>query len=153
MGSYVENNLMTGEEILYRAKLHLIIFFGPVVTLLISFLLFGSGDGSLISIGAFLFLVAIAAGIGRMIIYKTSEFAITNKRVIIKTGLIKRTTLETMLLKIEGIMVDQNIPGRMLGYGTVVLIGTGGTKYPYKGISSPMEFRKRVQEKVAELQS
>lgn len=76
----------------------------------------------------------------------TSEFAITNKRIIIKVGLISRRTLEMNLNKIESVNVDQGILGRILGYGTIVVIGTGGTREPFASISNPIEFRKRFQE-------
>lgn len=76
----------------------------------------------------------------------TSEFAITNKLIIIKVGLISRRTLEMNLSKIESVNVDQGILGRMLGYGTIVVIGTGGTKEPFASIADPMNFRKKFQE-------
>jgi uncharacterized membrane protein YdbT with pleckstrin-like domain len=79
-------------------------------------------------------------------IFKTSEFVITNKRVIIKVGLISRRTLEMNLNKIETINVNQGILGRMLGYGTIVIIGSGGTKESFNGISDPLTFRKKCME-------
>ncbi|HEX9400869.1 MAG TPA: PH domain-containing protein [Anaeromyxobacter sp.] len=76
----------------------------------------------------------------------TSEFAVTNRRVIIKVGLISRRTVELKLEKIESIGVDQSIPGRIFGYGTIVVKGTGGTNEPFRGIARPLEFRKAVNE-------
>jgi len=76
----------------------------------------------------------------------TSEFAITDKRVIVKVGLISRKTLEMNISKIETVNVNQGILGRMLGYGTVTVVGTGGTKEAFNSISSPLEFRKHFQE-------
>jgi len=77
----------------------------------------------------------------------TSEFAITNKRVIMKVGLIRRKALEMNLSKIESVNVDQTIMGRILGYGTITIIGTGGTRESFASISKPMEFRRVFQEK------
>jgi uncharacterized membrane protein YdbT with pleckstrin-like domain len=84
--------------------------------------------------------------IAPLIAMSTSEFAITNKRIIIKVGLFSRYTLEMNLNKIESINVNQSVLGRMLGYGTIVVIGTGGTKEPFAGISDPITFRKKFQE-------
>ena len=120
MGNYVRTNLITGEQVIYEAKLHWIIF---------------------VSFKA-LFTLFIAP----FIAHATSEFAITNKRVIIKLGLVSRRTLEMNLNKIESVNVNQTVLGRILGYGTIVIIGTGGTHEPFPNISNPEEFRKKFQE-------
>ncbi len=77
--------------------------------------------------------------------YLTSEFAVTNKRVLVKVGFISRHTLELLLSKVETVGVDQSILGRILGYGTIVVIGTGGTREPFRAITDPLEFRHQVQ--------
>jgi uncharacterized membrane protein YdbT with pleckstrin-like domain len=120
MGQYVESNLAGGEKVVYEAKLHWIIFFSlqSILTLFIA----------------------------PLIAMTTSEFAITTKRIIIKVGLISRRTLEMNMTKVESVNVDQGIFGRILGYGTIVVIGTGGTKEPFTYIADPMSFRKRFQE-------
>jgi uncharacterized membrane protein YdbT with pleckstrin-like domain len=120
MGSYVDGNLIEGEQVVYAAKLHWIIF---------------------VSLRALLTLF-----LAPIIKFFTSEFAITTKRVIVKVGLIARRTLEMNLNKIETVNVNQNILGRILGYGTVTIVGTGGTKESFSGISAPLEFRKKFQE-------
>ena len=75
----------------------------------------------------------------------TTELAVTTKRVISKRGLISRKTVELNLAKVEAIGVNQSILGRILGYGTVTVVGTGGTKEPFLYIASPLEFRRVVQ--------
>lgn len=120
MGNYVQQNLSTDERVVFEAKLHWIIF---------------------VSLKAVLTLF-----IAPLIAFSTSEFAITNKRVIIKVGLISRRTLEMNLNKIESVNVNQGILGRMLGYGTIVIVGTGGTKEPFASISDPLTFRKNFQQ-------
>ena len=75
----------------------------------------------------------------------SSEFAITNKRVLIKVGLVRRHSLELLLQKVEGIGVDQSVMGRILGYGTITVSGVGGTKESFRMISDPLEFRRQVQ--------
>ena len=119
MGQYVESNLTKDEKVLYEAKLHWMIF---------------------VSLKALLTLF-----IAPIIQFTTSEFAITNKRVIIKVGLISRRTLEMNLPKIESVNVNQGVLGRMLGYGTITVIGTGGTREAFAYISNPLEFRKQFQ--------
>ena len=100
--------------------------------------------------GTLFFLVGILLGVPRFIRYKTSEFAVTNKRVLIKVGFIKRHSLELLLQKVEGIGVDQDFFGRIFGYGTIMVTGTGGTKEHFKKIENPLEFRKQVQQSISQ---
>jgi uncharacterized membrane protein YdbT with pleckstrin-like domain len=120
MGSYVNNHLGTGEALVYETKNHWIIFF--------SF-------WSLFT----LFLAPIIAMI-------TNEFALTNKRVIVKEGFISRRSLEIPISKVESVSVDQGILGRILGYGSLHIRGTGGTNEHFHNISRPLEFRRQFQE-------
>jgi len=75
---------------------------------------------------------------------RTTELAITNRRVIAKVGLISRKTWEINATKVEGVEVDQSIFGRIFGYGTVSVKGTGGGIAPLRNIDDPVEFRKHV---------
>ena len=75
----------------------------------------------------------------------TSEFGVTNKRVIIKVGFLRRKTLELLLRHVEAISVDQSVMGRLLNYGAVTLTGTGGVKEVFHNISKPLEFRRKIQ--------
>jgi len=120
VGRYVDSVLVKGEHVAYEAKLHWRIYWTirAVLTLWIS----------------------------PLIRKKTSEFVITNKRVIMKTGLISRKTFEMNLQKIESVNVDQSIAGRILGYGTVTIIGTGGSKESFEDIAAPLLFRRKFQE-------
>ena len=96
-------------------------------------------------LGGLFLIVAGLLGLSRWIISRTSEFAVTNKRVVIKVGLIRRHTLELLLAKVESIGVEQAVLGRILGYGTIVVVGTGGTRESFTNIAQPLEFRKQVQ--------
>jgi len=151
---YLEKNLLPGETVAYRAHLHPIIylqsaFFGLVG---LSFVVFGLANPEvsfLWMLGAVFLLYAAGVGAVRAIQSASSEFAITNKRVVIKVGFIKRKTLEMVLTKVETIRVDQSILGRMFGYGTIVVTGTGGTNEPFTAIANPLEFRRQVQARTA----
>lgn len=98
----------------------------------------------------FIFLFAFGLGLVFWIIvyikYKTTELAITNKRVIAKFGFISRRTIEINIQKIESIQVDQGILGRIFNYGTLVVSGAGSPQAPIPGISDPIQFRKAFVE-------
>jgi len=115
---YVEENLMAGEQVTHRTMLHWTIF---------------------VSLKAILTLF-----IAPLVARATSEFAVTNRRVIIKVGLVWRKTVEMNLEKVESIGVEQTVLGRILGYGTIVVVGTGGTNEPFPRIADPMGFRRAV---------
>lgn len=124
MAKYVENNLIEDEHIMYETTHHWIIFISwrSLITLFI------------------------------YPIFKrwTDEFVLTNKRVVIKTGLIARDTVEMNLNRIETIFVDQSVLGRMLGYGTLEIKGIGGTVEKFLHISDPLEFRRKFQEQISD---
>ena len=100
---------------------------------------------SLPVLGVLFLLPALVMGLPRWLTYVSSEFAITDKRVLIKVGVLRRRSVELLLSKVETIGVDQSILGRVFDFGTIIVTGTGGTKEPFKGIAAPMEFRKQVQ--------
>jgi uncharacterized membrane protein YdbT with pleckstrin-like domain len=93
--------------------------------------------------------IGLIWGLNSYINFTSSEFGVTNRRVLIKVGFIRRHSLELLLPKVEGIAVDQGILGRILGYGTIIVTGTGGTKEPFRNIAAPMEFRKMVQQQTS----
>jgi uncharacterized membrane protein YdbT with pleckstrin-like domain len=82
-----------------------------------------------------------------------TEMAVTNRRVLIKTGMTNRRTLDLMLSRVESIGVEETAAGRMLGYGSVVVRGTGGTPEPFLMIAHPQEFRRAVQEQIGSPQA
>lgn len=146
MNNYIKEHLLPGEQVVYETRLHWIMFAGPAV-LLLFILLFTLANSALVIF--WVLLAAIVVG-WLLLRRKYSEFGITNKRVVIKTGIIRRRSLELLLTKIEGVTVDQNIVGRMFNYGTIVIGGVGGTKEPFAQIENPFEFRKRVHEQIGQ---
>ncbi len=75
-------------------------------------------------------------------------FAPTNRRVLAKVGWRRRRSVDVLLCKVECISVARETVRRLLGYGTVVIIGTGGTREPFSGIAHPLDFRNRVQAQI-----
>jgi len=149
--SYIENNLMNGEKIVYRTTLHWIVFIWPAIWVVVAIAFFTNGGEAAVA-GRFFILLAVLTGIFSFINFKTSEFGITNKRVIVKVGFIRRNSIEVLLNKVEGIQVNQGILGRIFGFGSVTVSGTGGTRDPFHKINTPLEFRKKAQEQIASVQ-
>ena len=149
--SYIEKNLLTDENLIYRGKLHLIVFLWPVIWFAVAMIFFIRG-GDDADIGYLFIFIALVTGINSFITFQTSEFGLTNKRIIMKTGFVRRNSLEILLTKVEGIQVSQGILGRILGIGSIAISGTGGTRNPYHKIHAPLEFRRKMQEQIAVVQ-
>lgn len=144
---YVDSNLLPNEHVTYRARLHRIIYLLPVCVLIVA-LAVALASGSWIA-GGILGLIGLLLLVPPWIRSISSEFAVTNKRVLVKVGLVRRHSLELLLQKVEGIGVDQGILGRVLGYGTITVSGTGGTREAFRMIAHPLEFRRQVQASLA----
>ena len=128
--SYVDNALIKGEQIIYRARVS---WWAALPATVISVLL----SLTFILIPVAIVIMAVVC----LRIYST-ELAITNKRVIAKFGFIRRNTVELKLDRIEGLRVNQGIFGRIFNYGSVVVSGTGVTQAPIPAIDRPLEFRR-----------
>lgn len=172
--SYLNETLMPQEVVIYRSKPHWIVFIWPIVVAFITIvLLFWTPDAALFkqlsdfeqmagidptlvaNTNRLLYWIGIIGVIGTLVTtvaacinYFTSEFGITNKRVLMKEGFINRTSLEIYLPKIESVKVEQNILARGLEYGSIIICGVGGSKDIFKNIPYPLEFRRRIQAQV-----
>jgi len=152
--SYLDDHLLAGERIVYRARVHWSIFATAIVVIALGIVLaivLGVYQPAYWYAGAALAGIGLLLAIAPAIHYASSEFAVTDKRVVAKLGFIERESLETLLSKIEAIGVDQGIVGRMLGYGTITITGTGGTDESFPRIADPLEFRRQIQSQVVEL--
>jgi uncharacterized membrane protein YdbT with pleckstrin-like domain len=160
--SYVEKHLIEGEAVVYKTRLHWIVLVVPVLLgLLIGvpglalLARFSTGPSSnsvtsesMMVAGAILLvfaLVCIALGI---LSRNATEMTVTNKRVVAKVGVFARRTIEMLLSRVESIGVEETVMGRMLGYGRVIVRGTGGTPESFDRIAHPLDFRTQVQQQI-----
>ena len=147
--AYVDKHLLSGERVVYRSRQHLVVFIGPVLLLVIAIIpLVISRRNAMLVLASILFVAGLIWLVARAIARASAEFTVTNKRVVVKLGTIRRRAIEMLLSKVEEIAVDQGVVGRMLGYGTVVIVGTGGSKEVFMLIANPLEFRRQVQEQI-----
>jgi uncharacterized membrane protein YdbT with pleckstrin-like domain len=157
---YIDSTLLPGEKIIFHSRPHWIVY-GPVFFAIFLVIIFWDQRAKLEAMnflitGVPLFdwiyigfaLAIVYLGVASWIRYVSSEYGITNKRVIMKVGLIQRDAFDTFLTRVEGIKVLQSIPGRLLNYGTILVIGTGGTKDAFYAVPDPLEFRRIIQEQM-----
>jgi uncharacterized membrane protein YdbT with pleckstrin-like domain len=146
---YVDKNLISDETVTYRARLHWSVLLGPgIIATVFVFAGVFIATQSVILLGFGFMVLGVMPLISALIRRSAAEFAVTNKRVILKTGVIQRRTTEMFLGKIESIGIEQTILGRMLGYGSIVVHGTGGSSEPFDFIAPALEFRRQVQEQI-----
>jgi uncharacterized membrane protein YdbT with pleckstrin-like domain len=167
--SYVDRNLVPGETLLYQTRHHWVVLLVPTIIALVlgvpggALLVWSvtSRDTNGVTLGSSTISpqgMAISGGILLLISFviffygiakrNATEMAVTNKRVLIKTGMASRRSLDMMLSTVESIGVEETVLGRMMGYGTVIVRGTGGTPETFLMIARPQEFRKNVQEQI-----
>lgn len=159
---YIHDNLLHDEKVVYWTQVHWIVFAPSVLLAVFSLLLLMYLPGLLNVLSGYtfygmslskwiallVFFLAVFHGIKAYIMYKTSEYGITDKRILMKTGWIQRRSIEIFLDKVEAIYVDQTISGRIFTYGTVIIVGTGGSKDPFLFVPAPLQFRKQAQEQI-----
>jgi uncharacterized membrane protein YdbT with pleckstrin-like domain len=149
--SYLEKNLTQGENIVYQANIHWFLFVRPVLLLAFGGLLYSAlNTGFIHWIGIILLVFGVLSLIERLSIKIGSLYAVTNKRMILKSGIIKRDALELMLNKCEGIRINQGIWGRIAGFGTII-VTTGGATNSYRFVADPMKFRNIINEQIANI--
>lgn len=145
---YIENSLIPGEILLYKARISWGIFVLPV--LYSSALLWIATKIHPIAVflvGLFVLFIFLQL----FLLMLTTKFALTNLRIIAKRGLIQQHSIEILLKKVESISVVQPFDGLLLGYGTVTVVGSGGTIESFKLISRPNELRKMVNNQIAKI--
>jgi uncharacterized membrane protein YdbT with pleckstrin-like domain len=152
---YVTRVLQPGETVAYQTQLHWLIYLRAILALIVcGFLVggalsFASDQRQYLSLAlwiaaAIFALLAVSAALGAFIRRATTELAVTDHRVIYKTGLLSRHTLEMNRSKVESVDVNQTLLGRMLGYGTIIVRGTGGSLEPMRRIADPLTFRSHI---------
>lgn len=153
MGSYAESVLADGEKIVHRAAIshwkyafHYLVGALFVVGGLYGVVTASGREGispmiAMVPLAIGLILIAVA-----LIRRLTTELVLTDRRIITKSGLISRDTVEMNLAKIESIHVNQGLLGRILNYGDVTVVGTGASLEPLRGIANPLQLRRKLGE-------
>ena len=148
--SYLDKILQPDERIVAIGKKHWIIYL-PGIGVLILAILIEALQFVVPHAGFALEIVAaIVAVLALILLFRewfdqwNTEIVVTNRRVVYKRGFISRFTREMNMEKIESVAVDQTLMGRILGYGTVDIRGTGAGFEQLRGIASPIALRNAI---------
>ena len=131
--SYAQSVLQPGERIIFAGRLHWIAYWQAIALLLVgSFVLWWvhkqwPNQDVLISTIAIIFgALFVISFLRAWFVRWITEIAVTDRRVIYKRGFINRHTAEMNMDKVASVEVNQSVLGRMLDYGNVHVLGTGG---------------------------
>jgi uncharacterized membrane protein YdbT with pleckstrin-like domain len=152
--TYLEKNLMDDESMIHVTRLHAIVLLAPamIVSILAGTMsIFDDVPVAYYITGCFMLLAAFRLS-DRLVLFLTSEFGVTTKRVLGKTGLIRLKTVDIVLAKVEAIRINQSVLGRIFDFGDVFVTGTGGTVEVLSLIPNPVEFSKCIQEQLSILE-
>ena len=149
LGSYTAATLQADERALHKTTLHWMVLIVPMFVALFTLLVIGPIGMIAAWKGQawiwLLLVVPVAIVASAVLGVKTSELVITDRRVLIKVGFIRRQTFEMFISKIESVAVTQGMLGRFFNYGTVEIRGTGGSSESFATISAPLQFRDAIQ--------
>jgi uncharacterized membrane protein YdbT with pleckstrin-like domain len=147
--SYVQTVIRPDEKILATGHMHWIVYArGALVLVLALLCLVYPVNGNAASIariaGGLLLVLALALLAQAWFLQWTTEIAVTNLRVIRKQGFIRRVTNEMNMDKVESVLVDQTLLGRLLDYGSITVRGTGSGIEGLRFIAQPIQLRSAI---------
>jgi uncharacterized membrane protein YdbT with pleckstrin-like domain len=150
--SYVDSILEPGEQVVYRTTISWTVFaqsillaLAALVVLVVQTRLAGTGvEAFALAVVVILAVLALSSFVRAWFRRATTEIAVTDRRIILKRGFIRRHTVEMNMQKVESVDVDQTLLGRILNYGNVTVRGTGSTFETIRRIDSPLKLRTTV---------
>jgi uncharacterized membrane protein YdbT with pleckstrin-like domain len=150
MTSYVQKTLGEGERVLHTASLTLwrfwrgflygIALWSGAITMVVQ----GHYTQRWWELGGVAGFCASLFFLWPFILRHSTELVVTDRRVVVKTGVLSTRALEIRFNKIESIRVTQSLLGRFLGFGSVDIVGTGSTFDPLDYIADPLAFKNQV---------
>lgn len=147
MADYIKSLLTNGEVVVFETRISWFEYIPWILAIVAVWLIyfFICANGYSYMRGLLIVLpVTAALYCAPALMRRFSEFAVTNRRVIMKTGIIGRKVFEMRLAKIESVDLDQGIAGRIFNFGTVTVHGTGDTARHFHMIDKPVQFRRAI---------
>jgi hypothetical protein len=152
MASYIDRSLGGGETVIARAHFHWLYLTAAWLSLLVPGVLLSAAlaqaqsqpDPYTVAAGL-LFVLGLIVFLRMMIRKWSTEIGITSHRFVEKYGLLSMRTNEISLPNIEGVRVHQSVLGRLFGYGTIRIEGTGVDSVTTPSIADPVGFVRAIQ--------
>ena len=148
--SYLQEVLQPGETVRFHTNLHWFVYLKAIGALLIAlafligYALSERSSPILLVVAAVFALLGVVLFIPAWLRRLGTEVAVTDRRVIYKVGLLQRHTIEINMDKVESVDVDQSFAGRLFGYGSITVRGTGEAIETLRNIAHPIELRNAI---------
>lgn len=148
--SYVDEVLQPGESVIARATLHWVIYLSGLLILAVGLVIYVAARPAQGYVPVMAAIILVPTVLGAVLILRAwlgrlgTEIAVTDRRVIYKSGIFSRRTVEMNVDQIESVEVHQSIVGRMLGYGDIAVHGTGEGIENISLISDPLRVRSAI---------
>lgn len=150
---YIDSTLIKGEKVVLSPSIHKIVYVQPFVFMAVFsliFLIVGCVDPSTVypvtGCECLIILITLIWHLYDRFYYTRIEMAVTNKRVVAKTGIISVHSEELQWNKIESIEIRQGIFGRWLNYGDVYFSGTGTSYVRFGDVQDPWKVKSESAE-------
>jgi len=168
---YIERNLIAGERIVYKTGSHPWLWIAPLLTTSLLLVIFRAAlpilteqlrrlpnvTNEIVSYLAFIGIIVIIASalnaLGGFIRWLTDEISVTTLRIVSKRGWLIRRITEVSLSKFEACEIAESLLGRLLGYKTLVITGTGGTTYYFTKVRRARALRDHILAQAAAMHS
>jgi uncharacterized membrane protein YdbT with pleckstrin-like domain len=144
--SYLQQSLAPGETIVAVFKLHwsmwirfwvaIVLGVIAVVALLVAQIPWAAAAAAVLAI--------VSAGY-QWLWLRAIEQAVTNRRVVHKTGIVSRRSTELRLASIETVDLRQSFWGRVFGFGDVEITGRGETAMMLVRIAHPIDVKREIE--------
>jgi len=146
---YIEGILQPGEKVVYAGRIHWVIYLPSMIMLVLALAALTQAGQGRTGMSWSVAAIGFAAAAAVMFLSAwfrrwTTEIDVTDRRIVYKTGFVRRHTVEMNMDKVESVDVDQSFWGRLLDYGDIVIRGTGVGIEPLHGIGAPLDFRNHV---------
>ena len=148
--SYVASVLQPGETVVHVGRPHWVGYWRALACLILAIVFAmlrpanAAGADAFLVIAGGLFLIALGFAAHTAFRRWTQEIGVTDRRVIYKRGFISRHTAEMNMDKIETVLVEQSLLGRLLGYGTITIQGTGASIETLRNMADPIGLRSSI---------
>lgn len=139
--SYLDKVIGPGENIIYVAKVHWVVYVQGFFVILLGILLGLTVHEYAYALCVVGFLLLLPGWFYSI----TTELAVTDRKAVAKWGFLQRQTIEQRLSTIDSVSVNQSIIGRLLNYGTIEIMGSGVSTTPMKNIADPLLIRRAIE--------
>ena len=127
---YIHDSLSDGEEVRALFKLHWFARIPMIIWIILAIPTIG---------------ITLLLALWEWLRLRNIEQGVTNKRVILKRGIISRKTEEMKITSIETVEIIQGVMGRIFGYGTVKVTGRGLSDLLFRNINDPMDVKRKIE--------